>query len=100
MGTFQLTNQAKSDLKAIAAYTQRKWGEEQRNIYLRQFDDTFHLIADAPEKGKTCDYIKIGYRKFPVTSHIIFYRILSQSEIQIVRILHKRMDAKPHFNNS
>jgi toxin ParE1/3/4 len=98
MGTFQLTNQAKLDLKAIAAYTQRKWGKEQRKIYLRQIDDAFHLIAETPDKGKTCDYIKFGYKKFPVTSHIIFYRILSDSHIEIARTLHKRMDAKPHLS--
>ncbi len=95
MGTFQLTNLARYDLKAIAAYTQRKWGEAQRRIYLRQFDDAFHLLAETPDIGTTCDYIKLGYRKFPVTSHIVFYRQLSNIQIEIVRVLHKRADAKP-----
>ena len=99
MDTFQLTNQAKSDLKSIAAYTQRKWGKEQRRIYLKQFDDAFHLLADTSDIGIACDYIKIGYRKFPVTSHIVFYRTFSGSRIEIVRVLHKRMDSKPRLNN-
>jgi len=98
MGTFQLTNQAKFDLKSIAAYAQRKWGKEQRRIYLKQFDDAFHLLADTPDIGIACDYIKTGYRKFPVTSHIVFYRTFSENKIEIVRFLHKRMDAKPHLN--
>ena len=98
MRTFQLTVQAKLDLKSISAYTQRKWGKEQRRIYIRQFDDAFHLLAETPEIGNTCDYIKIGYRKFHVTSHIVFYRTVTESKIEIVRILHKRMDAKPQLN--
>jgi toxin ParE1/3/4 len=100
MGTFQLTSQAKSDLKSIAAYTQRKWGKEQRRFYLKQFDDAFHLLADTPDISIACDYIKTGYRKFPVTSHIVFYRTLSENKIEIVRVLHKRMDANPHRNES
>ncbi|MBX2849129.1 MAG: type II toxin-antitoxin system RelE/ParE family toxin [Acidiferrobacterales bacterium] len=97
MRTFQLTKQAKLDLKSIAAYTQRKWGKNQRKIYIRQFDDAFHFLAESPEIGNECDYIKIGYRKFPVTSHIVFYRTITESKIEIVRILHKRMDTKPQL---
>ena len=94
MRKFTLTNQAKSDLKSIAAYTQRKWGKDQRRIYVKQLDDTFHLLSENPELGNNCDYIKQGYRKFPVSSHILFYRNISQLEIEFVRVLHKRMDAK------
>lgn len=92
MGSFFLTEAAKSDLKSIAAYTQRRWGKEQRRIYARQFDDAFHMLADTLEAGIACDVIKVGYRKFPLGSHVIFYRPLSETEIEIVRILHKRMD--------
>ena len=94
MGTFTLSYKAKVDLKSIAEYTQRKWGKEKRRIYLRQFDDSFHMLADSPSLGVQCDFIKSGYRKFPVTSHLIFYRNISSSKIQIVRVLHKRMNAK------
>ncbi|WP_045825427.1 type II toxin-antitoxin system RelE/ParE family toxin [Teredinibacter turnerae] len=98
MKTFELTNRAKFDLKPIAAYTQRKWGREQRRVYLRQFDDAFHLLAETPDIGHSCDYIRLGYRKFPVTSHIVFYRAISEAKIEVVRILHKKMDAKPHIS--
>ncbi len=92
MGAFSLTEAAKADLKSIAAYTQRRWGREQRRIYAKQFDDAFHMPAESPEAGAACDSIKVGYRKFPNGSHVIFYRYLSETEIEIVRILHKRMD--------
>lgn len=99
MGTFTLTTKAKADLKAIAVYTQRKWGKEQRRIYIRQFDETFHLLSDNPETGSKCDFIKSGYSKFPVASHIIFYRNVSPSTIEIVRILHKHMSAKERLDS-
>jgi toxin ParE1/3/4 len=94
MGIFTLTNKAKADLKSIAAYTQRKWGKEQRRIYLKQFDDVFHLLAATPNAGTSCDYLKKGFRKFNNISHVIFYRKINNSHIEIVRILHKRMDVE------
>jgi toxin ParE1/3/4 len=64
MKPFALTSKAKADLKAIATFTEERWGKAQRNLYLKQFDDAFHKLADAPLAGKTCDYIRSGYRKF------------------------------------
>ena len=94
MESFILTRAAKADLKSVAAYTQRKWGKAQRKIYIQQFDNAFQLLSKTPSTGIKCDYIKLGYRTFQVASHLVFYRSLSQSIIEIVRILHKRMDAK------
>ncbi|GHX42000.1 Plasmid stabilization element ParE, putative [Vibrio cholerae] len=58
MRPFQLTNKAKSDLRDIALFTSRRWGREQRNIYLKQFDDSFWLLAENPDIGKACDELK------------------------------------------
>ena len=99
MKLFALTNEAKSDLKYIANFTERRWGKDQRNLYIKQFDDIFHLLSDTPFAGKPCDYIKEGYRKFPQGSHIIFYRKGVQSKIEIIRILHKSMDVSSKFVN-
>lgn len=92
MATFFLTRKAKADLRSIAAYTQKRWNAEQRRIYMLQLDTAFHTLANNPEAGMQCGSIKVGYRKYRVASHIIFYRSKSSSEIKIVRVLHKRMD--------
>ena len=99
MERFYLTNEAKRDLITIAEYTQRKWGVEQRNVYIKQMDDAFHLIGDNPELGVACDYIQQGYKKFPQGSHLIFYRKTTKPYIKIIRILHKRMDVVANFPN-
>jgi toxin ParE1/3/4 len=90
--SFSLTQSARADLKSIASYTQHRWGKQQRMLYVKQFDDAFHMLAENPETGATCDFIKQGYRKFPNGSHVIFYRGLATSAIQIVRFLHKGME--------
>jgi toxin ParE1/3/4 len=98
--TFDLTNAAKADLRNIALFTQKEWGRSQRNVYVKQFDDAFHMLAETPLVGKICDNIKAGYKKFPIGSHIIFYKEYSQSSIIVVRILHKHMDVELSFQDS
>jgi len=97
MKPFALTVEAKEDLRKIAKYTEKRWGRDQRNFYTKQFDDGFHFLAETPSVGKKCDYIKVGYRKFPQGSHIIFYREGTKSKIKIIRILHKNMDVESKF---
>ena len=97
---FDLTKAAKADLRGIAIFTQKEWGREQRNVYLKQFDDAFHMLADTPLVGKACDNIKAGFKKFPIGSHVIFYRENSKSSIVIVRILHKLKDVDLSFQDS
>lgn len=97
MKDFELTRAAKKDLSKIAKFTEEKWGRNQRYIYIKQFDDTFHLIGGNPSLGKKCDYIKPGYKKFPQGSHIIYYRDGIKSKITIIRILHKKKDEESTF---
>ena len=97
MKPFVLTAAAKTDLQDVALFTQRRWGKDQRNVYLKQFDDSFWLLAENPDIGKSCDEILPGYRKFPQGSHLIFYKQTGSQQIRIIRILHKSMDVQPIF---
>ncbi len=100
MKEFELTREAKQDLRGIAKFTEKRWGRNQRYLYMKQFDDAFHFLADTPSVGKKCDYIKLGFKKFPQGSHIIFYRDGTKSKIIIIRILHKNMDAESQFSDT
>jgi toxin ParE1/3/4 len=92
MSGFILTNKAKADLKEIGIYTQDHWGREQRDKYLTMIDACFHELADNPDKGKDCSDILSGYRKYGIGSHMIFYCSKQNDLIEIVRVLHGRMD--------
>ena len=98
MKPFALTQKAKADLKEIAKFTMKRWGREKRNLYLKEFDTAFFLLAERPSIGKSCDEIREGYRKFPQGSHIIFYKQIDKTSINIIRILHKGMDVDIHFS--
>ena len=97
MKALELTKEAKEDLRKIARFTEKRWGRDQRFLYIKQFDEVFHLLSKNPSVGKQCEYIKKGYRKFPQSSHIIFYREGKKSKIIIIRILHKNMDVEFKF---
>jgi len=94
MKPFKLTREAKQDLRKIALFTEKKWGREQRYLYIKQFDNAFHLLAETPSVGKQCNHIKSDYRKLPQGSHIIFYSEAPKDHIVIIRILHKSMDVE------
>ena len=98
MVNFQLTELAKQDLRSIGRYTQTTWGREQRNTYLAKIDAAFQLLAMEPQLGKSCDDLLAGYRKYPVGKHLIFYR-QSADRLEIIRILHQRMDIEAHFDD-
>ncbi|MDT8317193.1 MAG: type II toxin-antitoxin system RelE/ParE family toxin [bacterium] len=92
MPSFIITNMAKADLKDIGRYTQEHWGRDQRDQYLTMIDVYFHQLAANPLKGKNCNEIREGYRKLNAGSHVIFYRQTLADTIEIVRVLHGRMD--------
>ncbi len=94
MPRFVLTNAAKADLESIGRYTQDKWGREQRNRYLALLDASFHDLAGNPLLGRDCSDIRAGYRRYGFGKHLVFYRQNDSDHIEIVRILHERMDAE------
>ena len=55
-------------------------------------------IADNPMIGRACDEVRPGYRKHAVGSHTLYYRIASVDVIDVVRILHQRMDVDRHLD--
>lgn len=97
MEQFQLSKEAKNDLRSIAVFTENRWGRTQRNLYIKQLDEAFLMLVQNPNLGISCDSIRDSYRKFPQGSHIIFYKRDAKSNILVVRILHKSMDYNLQF---
>ena len=53
-------------------------------------------VAEEPRRGRACDETRAGYFKYPAGSHMIFYR-RAVNVVDIVRILHSRMDFEQHL---
>lgn len=97
MPTLKVTKKAKEDLIGIARFTEATWGRDQRKFYLKQLDSTFHALTENPSLGRKCDEIRQTYYKYPEGSHVIFFRLGTDSSIEIIRVLHKCMDVASHF---
>jgi len=40
--------------------------------------------------GTACEPIRLGYRRFPLIRHVIYYRATAYG-IEVIRVLHDRM---------
>lgn len=96
MADFFLRPKARKDLEGVWSDAYDNWGEEQADNYIYDLDTAFQALAAKPEKGRPCDDIREGYRRYSVGRHIIFYRATKKG-IEIVRILHQRMDPNRHL---
>jgi len=94
MAKYRITNKAIKDLEDIWNYTVETWSEKQADLYYEMLIGGFQYIADNPTCGKSYDEIAECLFGFKANKHIIFYSVVSQNEIEIVRILHDRMDLK------
>ncbi len=97
MSDFVLSPRAKADLGEIWDYTAEQWDGKQAERYTRLIAAAIQALASVPTRGKACDYIRKGYRKYPVGAHVIFYRVI-EGGIDVVRILHSHMDFARHLN--
>jgi len=95
-GRFVLTPRAQADLEEIWDYTADRWGLDQAETYIRQLWKAIAEVADRPALGKECAAVRAGYRKYRCGSHVLFYR-QGAGAIDIVRILHERMDYERHI---
>ncbi len=98
MPAFRLSAKSLEDLKSIGLFTLKYWGREQQKIYLSKLDESFHILADQPHLGIARDDIRQGYRVYNVERHLIFYRQKSIG-IEIIRILHDRMDVETRLSS-
>lgn len=89
-----LTNKAVEDLSKIWDYTYEVWSESQADKYYELIIETCQEIADRPTIGKSYKEISNEIFGLSVGKYIVFYRELNPKEIEIIRILHGRMDLK------
>lgn len=89
---FTISKKANQDIEKIWLYTYENWSLEQADRYYNLILDEIEFIAENFESGKSGDYIKEGYRASIVKSHIIFYKRSKSNIVEIIRVLHQKMD--------
>ncbi|WP_396189104.1 type II toxin-antitoxin system RelE/ParE family toxin [Flavobacterium sp.] len=97
MAKFYLTNKAVEDLGEIWNYTVQTWSENQAEIYYSLLIDSCQELASKSNLGKSYDVVEKNILGFKTGQHVIFYRIVTEKEIEVIRILHGMMDMKNHL---
>jgi toxin ParE1/3/4 len=90
------SKRAKDDVDAIWAYTERRWGLAQAEVYMRLIEEAANTIVVDPKIGRSFHIAGRQLRKYLFGSHVLIYR-LTADRVFVVRILHRRMDAGRHL---
>lgn len=92
-----LRQEAIDDLNDIWGYTFEKWFENQADKYYATIKLACNGIGQNPEIGRKYNGISKNLLGLKSGKHIIFYKSLSEDKIEVIRILHERMDLKNRF---
>lgn len=95
--SYLLTKRALEDLGNIWNYTFETWSEAQADKYYHILLTQCQRIADGSVSGKPYPEILEDLYGALTEQHIIFYRSLDMSTVEITRILHGRMNLKIRF---
>ena len=91
---YRISKQAIDDLNNIWIYTFHKWSKKQADRYYDLIIEEIEFIVDNYLIGKSAEQTRKNYRVTKIKSHLIFYRKVENEIVEIVRILHQRMDIK------
>ncbi len=95
--SYVISAKAKSDIKSIANYTIKEFGERQSLKYAHGLKEALEELANNPELGSR--YVAVKNQmllRYRYKSHVIFYYI-DQKGIFIVRVLGGMMDFRKHL---
>lgn len=96
---YKISQEANRDIENIWIYTFENWSLEQADRYINQIIDEIEYLTENPNSGINYSQIRKGYFRSQIKSHFIFYKInLNPEQIEIIRILHQRMDIESILN--
>ena len=113
MTRYRLSRLAEADLIGILAASRRQWGADGRSRYASLLAAAMRKIAAEPEGPATRrrEELRPSMRSFHLRHargtdpedrvrrpvHVLYYRVVTPDLIEIVRVLHKRMEPSRHL---
>jgi toxin ParE1/3/4 len=98
MSHYRISTQALAELKNIWKYTFKNWSKKQADRYYELVIEEIKFVSENYETGKTIQGTRQNYRFSQVKSLLLFYNKTDNNLVEIVRILHKRMQLKKHLD--
>jgi toxin ParE1/3/4 len=92
MSDYIISEKAIEDINKIWNYTVENWSIEQADRYYNLIYDEIEYIVWNFELAHDFSKIRKSYKYSKVKSHLIFFKKDKNNEIEIVRVLHERMN--------
>jgi toxin ParE1/3/4 len=92
MSTYIISEKALEDINTIWIYTAENWSIEQADRYYNLILDEIEYISQKFEMARDFGKIRKSYRYSKVKSHLVFFKKNKYNEIEVIRVLHERMD--------
>jgi toxin ParE1/3/4 len=88
---YKLSAKAKDDIWQIYQYTRSYYGEMQADKYYNGIFIQITQICQNPFMYSALNHIDKNYRRCVYHSHSIYYRIIENNNIEIIRIIGKQL---------
>ncbi|UPQ77686.1 type II toxin-antitoxin system RelE/ParE family toxin [Flavobacterium azooxidireducens] len=99
MSNYIISEKALEDINAIWVYTAQNWSVEQANRYYNLIFDEIEFISNNFEMAQDFGKLRKSYRYSKIKSHLIFFKKNKFNEIEVIRVLHERMDIENRLND-
>ncbi len=92
MKNYRLTTEAEKDLREVARYTLKEWGQAMQRDYRDGLKKTFEAIGskDVVGRGFSDKFPELLVAKFK--HHFIFYLTAGVEKPSIIGVIHERRD--------
>jgi len=115
MSRFRLSRLAHADLRRILSASSERWGNEGRRRYEAALAAAMRRVAGDPDcpTSRGRDELRRGVRSFHVRHaltadsatrvrrpvHVLYYRVVEPGLVEIVRVLHERVEPSQHLGD-
>lgn len=98
MSNYIISEKAIEDINAIWVYTAENWSVEQADRYYNLIFDEIEYIAQNFMMARDFESIRKSYRYSKVKAHLVFFKKNKLYEIEVIRVLHEKMDIESRLN--
>lgn len=116
MARYRLAPAARTDVAEILVHSHQMFGTLGRRRYRGLMETAFRLVAEQPQRPgavvrvdlgaglmqfhlRHCPKPALGEGRVQRPRHAIYYRVVESGLIDILRVLHDRMDPRRHVDN-
>ena len=92
MSAYVISEKAVEDINNIWIYTAENWSVAQADRYYNLIYDEIEYIVNNFDMARDFGQIRKSYKCSKVKSHLIFFKKDKMNEIEVIRVLHERMD--------